>query len=112
MEEVQYGNKKVGDPQVNQIGVLGQIPAVPGDHEKGAGDNDAEELRDAMKQEIMVEAGQVETNHHQKADHQGSGVAKGKNRQRIRHGGDLMIIGGVAVVKGGLIGERVNKHEI
>jgi hypothetical protein len=60
MQKIQPPNKEIGDSDKNQIGVIDDRTGIPGKNENAEGDGDAEGFRDAVEEEKIVKARQVE----------------------------------------------------
>jgi hypothetical protein len=60
MQKIHPPNEEIGDSDKNQIGVIDDRTGIPGKNENAEGDGDAEGFRDAVKEEKIVKARQVE----------------------------------------------------
>jgi hypothetical protein len=65
VKEVYTCNKKIGNSSEKKVIVLQKPPGIPGDQKNPAGYDNAEDLCEAMKEKIAVEAGKIETNQNQ-----------------------------------------------
>ena len=59
MEQIDAADKQVGDPDEEKVWVFDILLRIPGDHKKGVGDDDAEDLRKTVKEKIVNPAGKI-----------------------------------------------------
>jgi 16S rRNA U516 pseudouridylate synthase RsuA-like enzyme len=62
VKEIYTRDKKIGDSSEKKVIVLQKPPGIPGDQKDPAGHDYAENLCEAVKEKITVEAGKIETN--------------------------------------------------
>lgn len=67
MRQVQAADKKIGDTQKQKVIVVQEPAGVPGDHKNAARDEDAENLGQAVKKEVIIAAGQIKPEQDQQA---------------------------------------------
>ena len=60
MHEVEKPDEEVGNSQEIEIGISQMFPGIPGDDEDGKGNDDAEDLHQAVEEEIITEAHIIE----------------------------------------------------
>ena len=53
MEKVNNPDKKVGNPQEDQIGIFNLFSNIPGNHKYSAGDNNTKNLCYTMKKQVV-----------------------------------------------------------
>ena len=68
MEKVQSPDEEVGNANKDEISVVDNATGIPGQGEDTAGNDDAEDLRETVKEKITVEAGKDKTQKEQPAD--------------------------------------------
>jgi len=60
VHEVEPADEHIGNPQEQQVLFFQQSPRVPCDHEDATGDDNAEYLSETVKEEVTMQARQVE----------------------------------------------------
>jgi hypothetical protein len=61
MNKIQSSNEKVGDSNEEEIVVTNKLSGIPGDHENAAGNDDRKQFSDIMKEKVVIEAGEIES---------------------------------------------------
>jgi len=61
MDQVESANEEIGDPQKEKIIVVEETAGVPGDHKDTACDDNREYFGEAVKKEVIVETGQIQS---------------------------------------------------
>ena len=74
MKQIQAANEKISATQKQKTAVIQKSTRVPGDYENTAGDNDAENLSQAVKQEVVVKACKVKPDENRNSQKKGSEI--------------------------------------
>ena len=61
MEQIKDANKQVADADKRQVTIGLVVVRVDDDNEDGSGDDDTEDFRQAVKQQVVDPAGEVES---------------------------------------------------
>jgi hypothetical protein len=61
MNQVESANEEIADPQEEKIIVVEETAGVPCDHKDAACDDNREYFGEAVKKEVIVETGQIQS---------------------------------------------------
>jgi hypothetical protein len=61
MDQVESANEEIGDSKEEKIIIVEETAGVPSDHKDAAGDDNREYLYEAVKKEVIVETGQIQS---------------------------------------------------
>ena len=74
MQKIHSGHEKAGNAQEKQKVIVQKLPGIPGNKKNGTGDNNAENLGQAVKKKIVLNAGQIQAKDRQSAQDNVSAV--------------------------------------
>jgi hypothetical protein len=61
MDQVESANEEIADPKEEEIIVIEETAGVPSDHKDAACDDNREYFGEAVKKEVIVETGQIQS---------------------------------------------------
>jgi len=76
MDQVESASEEIGNPQEEEIIVVEEAAGVPCDHKDAACDDNREYFDEAVKKEVMIETGQIQSKKDQNA-HNGISIFLG-----------------------------------